>query len=950
MIGGLSNWQALLWVAVAVGGGGRRCCSRRAGAPAAVARASRCARSSAAALFGGYVALGRRSSSCCGRATGTSWSPGSRGGHAGARHRAAAVRQRRPVAADRARAARRRAADPRRAADVLAALGAGRRRRARRSRCPTAATRSSRSAVLIIVVASPVVSLGGPRVAAARAGAGRAVGLLPVARAAPAAARARGRGAARDRAGRRAAAGGDGRPRRAVVRLPRVRREPRARRSGALLVDAELRADRLAAQRQRGDAGHARASRCTGRRATSTCSTAARGRSATSPPRTRAATSRSRPTSRRTGTYRPAWTEHGRLQHPPRADDRGLRRRHDDPRSTTRRARSQPALSPGTWDAPSGLRRGDSYTVEVRVPQPSVERAWRTARRACASARTASAQLIVPFRPGKRAPVQHHRPPGRTVPTEAEVTLRAVGRRRARGRQLPGRQPRRVRPRRGDGAVGVRAHVGAVASGCKRGRRATRWTTSAPSTTYLRRPEFRYVERPPQPAAGRRAARLLPQRLAPGLLPALRGRDGAAAADGRAAGARRDRASRPAATRSATRPGSCATPTRTRGSRSGSTSTAGSRSTRRRPRPRPARRSRRWRRRRRATPLVPDRGPGGVRRGGRVRRPSPASARSCRSARATARPAAAPAGRSLRWLRVVRRSRCSCSRRLLARAAVPPPPARQDADGPRDRGGRGRDAPRRAAGHDRHDARPARRAGSARTRRRSRRTCARWPRAATGWCWVPPPRAGRRRCAPRVGQRPRVHRRRCGRWWAMPPRFERRAASRARGVRGRDQRSRLARRVRSVSEVVDRRTSALRDARKRARPRFARSGSRANDHARSPARTTSGSPRWPRRNASPMIDAARGRPASLIGCRSPAHPRGESRSPHAPCTPARARRADLSAARYAPSRSNGTPRTRTASPSRRGPSPRPRHARPRPRTRACARSGRARPASGRARA
>ncbi|HET6550386.1 MAG TPA: hypothetical protein VFG79_18120, partial [Solirubrobacter sp.] len=30
----------------------------------------------------------------------------------------------------------------------------------------------------------------------------------------------------------------------------------------------------------------------------------------------------------------------------------------------------QPGLSPGTWDAPSGLRRGDSYTVQVHVPRP----------------------------------------------------------------------------------------------------------------------------------------------------------------------------------------------------------------------------------------------------------------------------------------------------------------------------------------------------------------------------------------------------------------------------------------------------------------------------------------------------------------------------------------------------------------------------------------------------
>ena len=46
---------------------------------------------------------------------------------------------------------------------------------------------------------------------------------------------------------------------------------------------------------------------------------------------------------------------------------------------------------------------------------------------------------------------------------------------------------------------------------------------------------------PPQPPVGRRAAGLLHQRLARGLLPALRGRDGADAADGRHPGARGDR-------------------------------------------------------------------------------------------------------------------------------------------------------------------------------------------------------------------------------------------------------------------------------------------------------------------------------------------------------------------------------------------------------------------------
>ena len=79
---------------------------------------------------------------------------------------------------------------------------------------------------------------------------------------------------------------------------------------------------------------------------------------------------------------------------------RRVRRGHDRRGRATRRAHVRPALSPGTWDAPSGLRRGDSYTVEVHVPQPTAgELADGTS--GDASARTASATLTVPFKPGR---------------------------------------------------------------------------------------------------------------------------------------------------------------------------------------------------------------------------------------------------------------------------------------------------------------------------------------------------------------------------------------------------------------------------------------------------------------------------------------------------------------------------------------------------------------------
>ena len=134
-------------------------------------------------------------------------------------------------------------------------------------------------AVLIVVIASPVISLGGARSRGARAGGRRAVDLLPVAGAAAAAAGAR-RGRA---AGRRA-----GRAR------CRWRRRPTAASRGSTTARSRSRSGpttRCASRGRRAtgrSTGRARAtrscawspaSRCTGRRATSTTSTASRGRS-----------------------------------------------------------------------------------------------------------------------------------------------------------------------------------------------------------------------------------------------------------------------------------------------------------------------------------------------------------------------------------------------------------------------------------------------------------------------------------------------------------------------------------------------------------------------------------------------------------------------------------------------------------------------------------------------
>ena len=51
----------------------------------------------------------------------------------------------------------------------------------------------------------------------------------------------------------------------------------------------------------------------------------------------------------------------------------------------------EPAISPGTWDAPSALRRGDSYTAEVHVPTPTLGAAREATSGGATSASAASA-------------------------------------------------------------------------------------------------------------------------------------------------------------------------------------------------------------------------------------------------------------------------------------------------------------------------------------------------------------------------------------------------------------------------------------------------------------------------------------------------------------------------------------------------------------------------------
>ncbi len=60
----------------------------------------------------------------------------------------------------------------------------------------------------------------------------------------------------------------------------------------------------------------------------------------------------------------------------------------------------QPGLSPGTYDAPSALRRGDSYTAEVYVPRPDQEQMAQSTSGAEERQR-GERTLTVPFREGE---------------------------------------------------------------------------------------------------------------------------------------------------------------------------------------------------------------------------------------------------------------------------------------------------------------------------------------------------------------------------------------------------------------------------------------------------------------------------------------------------------------------------------------------------------------------
>jgi transglutaminase-like putative cysteine protease len=164
----------------------------------------------------------------------------------------------------------------------------------------------------------------------------------------------------------------------------------------------------------------------------------------------------------------------------------------------------EPAISPGNWEAPGTLRRGDSYTADVYVPEP------REAQLAEASSgereRQAGERVVtVPFKPGEVAPVRRsaasiiaNSKPGPV--TEAVLHFK--------GWDGPSQDyaayPTAHRSEFDIDAVMERSLYERTWALSKRLKRGTEFPIDYIRAVddYLARPEFRYVERPAQPPAG----------------------------------------------------------------------------------------------------------------------------------------------------------------------------------------------------------------------------------------------------------------------------------------------------------------------------------------------------------------------------------------------------------------------------------------------------------------
>ena len=165
----------------------------------------------------------------------------------------------------------------------------------------------------------------------------------------------------------------------------------------------------------------------------------------------------------------------------------------------------EPGISPGTWDATSALRRGDSYTASVHVPRPDpgqLAEATSGAEERQEGQRT----LTVPFRAGERAPItelSENVTPGTADPAtidEARVTFEPWD-----GDGISRADYPRLRRSEFDvDAVMERSQYARTWALVNRLKRGTRYPMDYVRAVddYLSGSEFSYVERPQQALPG----------------------------------------------------------------------------------------------------------------------------------------------------------------------------------------------------------------------------------------------------------------------------------------------------------------------------------------------------------------------------------------------------------------------------------------------------------------
>jgi transglutaminase-like putative cysteine protease len=162
------------------------------------------------------------------------------------------------------------------------------------------------------------------------------------------------------------------------------------------------------------------------------------------------------------------------------------------------------ALSPGTWEAPGTLRRGDSYTADVRVPDPSRE-LLAEASSGASEGQDGERVVTVPFKPGEIAPVRRRaasilRNAKLGPVTEAEVHFKAWD---GLGESFAA-YPAVHRSEFDIDRVMKRSQYARTWELSKRLKRGAEYPMDYIRAVddYLSRPEFRYVERPAQAPAG----------------------------------------------------------------------------------------------------------------------------------------------------------------------------------------------------------------------------------------------------------------------------------------------------------------------------------------------------------------------------------------------------------------------------------------------------------------